>query len=240
MGSEMCIRDRYKICSFDCIYCQLGRTEKLVVDRNRYISIKELKVELEEAIKNVQFDVVTLSGTGEPTLADNLGDSVVAIKEITDKPVAILTNSSMLTYSEVRKELCQLDIVVAKLDAPTPELFRRINRPHDRIKFGDILNGLREFRKIYTGKFSLQMMFVDDNKEYAKDMAEIARSMEPDEVQINTPLRESPVKPLSKTEISEIAEHFESFNTITVYTSEKPPVKILDKDELIKRRKTVL
>lgn len=138
---------------------------------------------------------------------------------------------------EVRNALLKLDIIVAKLDAPTEELFNKINRPSPDITFGNTIQGIKYTRKEFKGKFSLQIMFMEENKDYAKEIAHLARLIQPDEVQINTPLRPCLVKPLSKMEINEIEKYFIGLNTITVYKSSKPKTDPLDKIELIKRRR---
>jgi wyosine [tRNA(Phe)-imidazoG37] synthetase (radical SAM superfamily) len=115
--------------------------------------------------------------------------------------LAILTNASLLWYRDVRDSLSELDIVVAKLDAPNAQVFREVNRPHEAITFEKYLDGIRTFRKNYTGRFALQVMFTDANKSYAHEIAELAGELEPDEVQINTPLRPCAVKPINREEL---------------------------------------
>lgn len=239
LGIDLICSDE-KICSFDCIYCQLGRTKKLTLNREKFVSTNDLEKELKVALNKVEFDVITLSGTGEPTLAKNLSHAVKTIRKLTDTPIAILTNSSLLSDNFVRDELMALDIVVAKLDAHNAELFQRINRQSPKLSFDAMLGGLEKFRDIYSGKLCLQMMFIDENKNHAEKLAELARTIKPEEVQINTPLRSSPVRPLSPEDIAKIATNFRGLNIKTVYESEKPAVKVLDKNELLARRKTVL
>ncbi len=218
-----------KICSFDCIYCQLEKTEKITRQRESFVSLNSVKKELKYALKNTTPDVITLSGTGEPTLAKNMDDVIHIIRELSDLPVAILTNSSLFYDSSVQDSLCKLDIIVAKLDASNQEVFKKINRPALEITFEKTFMGIKKLKKDFHGKFALQIMFMKENKEYAYELAELAREINPDEVQINTPLRPCPVKPLTKTELERIEKEFTGLNTLSVYNSPIPKTDPLDK-----------
>jgi wyosine [tRNA(Phe)-imidazoG37] synthetase (radical SAM superfamily) len=118
-------------------------------------------------------------------------------------------------------------------------LFQKINRPAEGLKFNDILEGIKEFRREFKGKLALQMMFIDLNKGYADEMAEIAEEIKADEVQINTPLRSSPIKPLNEGEIEKIERSFLHLNAISVYKEKKPITYVYDQEEVLRRRKTV-
>jgi wyosine [tRNA(Phe)-imidazoG37] synthetase (radical SAM superfamily) len=225
-----------KICSLDCIYCQLGKGLK-TCKRQNFISLEKLKEDL-KIIKNVEVEVITFSGTGESTLAKNLNEMVFYIKTISSLPLAILTNSSLFFNKDVRDVLNKLDIVVAKLDAPNETLFQKINRPYKKIKFKSYLAGIKKFRKKYSGKFALQMMFVEENKNFADEMVKIAREIKPNEIQINTPLRPCAVKPLTKSAIKKIKSKFSCFkNVISVYEAKRPKVIPLDLKEVQKRKR---
>ena len=122
-----------KICSFDCIYCQLEKTDRITRQRESFISLDKLKKDLQHALQQTTPDVITLSGMGEPTLAKNMNEAIKIIKELTDLPLAILTNSSLMYDKNVQNDLKKLDIIVAKLDAPNQELFQKISRPAEGI-----------------------------------------------------------------------------------------------------------
>jgi len=185
----------------------------------------------------VPADYATFSGVGEPTLARNLGEAIGIAKAKLGLPVAVLTNSSLVPADEVRRELAQADVVVAKVDAPDEETFRAINRPFVRYSLNEILKGIKRFRADYRGKLALQMMFVEANKNCAEDMARIARELSPDEVQINTPLRLCAVQPLSPREIAAIREKFSDIKgVVTVYEAARTEVKPLSTDETLRRR----
>ncbi len=222
-----------KFCSFDCIYCQLGKTKHKIAERRVFVENSQLEKEL-NGLHAIEADVITFSGMGEPTLAKNLGAAARLAKKF-GLPLAILTNSSLFNYEDVQEDLASIDWIVAKLDAPNDEIFEKINRPHEKIKFDEMIDAIKEVRK-KAKKFSLQMMFVKENKKYAEEMADLAREIKPDDVQINTPLRKSPVPPLNKEEIFEIERHFHGLDTINVYSSPPPKVKPLDYKEMRRRR----
>jgi len=111
------ICSKKRICSFNCSYCQLGKPYFIKTKRKNFISIKDMKKELIEALKKTSPDVITFSGTGEPTLAKNLNLAIETIKKLTQIPIAILTNSTLMYEKDVRAALDKIDVVVAKLDA---------------------------------------------------------------------------------------------------------------------------
>ncbi len=229
-----------KICSFDCIYCQLEKTEKITSERNEFVDIKNVENELKKALELRKPDVITFSGMGEPTLATNINDTIELIRGLTNIPLAILTNSSLFNNENVQNSLNKLDIIVAKLDAPNQEIFQKINQPAKGINFENTIEGIKSLRKKFKGKFALQIMFINENKGYVEEIVQYVKEINPDEVQINTPLRPCKVKPLSEKELDEIEKAFAGFNTLTVYKSPRPKTDPLDKMELIKRRRTEL
>ncbi len=235
LGIDLICREK-KVCSFDCVYCQLGKTEKKILERKIFVETGEVERNLREIIDKVKADVVTFSGTGEPTLAKNLGETVKSIKEITKLPLAILTNASLFYKGGVREELKGFDWVIGKLDAPNQEVLEKINSPPKEITFENLLEGLKQLSKEFPGKFSLQMMFVEENENYADELAELAKEIMPDEVQINTPLRPCQVRSLDREKIKKIKEKFSGLTTITVYDKKIPKVEKINKLEVLKRR----
>jgi len=225
LGVDLICQEKGKVCSLDCIYCSLGKTTELTTKRRVFVPTERVARELREVMKEVEADVVTFSGTGEPTLALNLGEAIKVAKEISDLPIAVLTNSSLMTREEVRRGLAQADIVIGELDAPDEETFNRINRPHKGVHLADTIEGMKKFREEFKGKFSLEVMFVPENKDFSKEIAAIARTIKPDEVQINTPLRQSPVRPLTPEELGEVKKDFKGMNACSVYKAKKAEVK---------------
>lgn len=198
-----------------------------------------MKRNLEKALKKVKADVVTFSGTGEPTLAKNLGELIEIARDVSGLPIAVLTNSSLQFRKDVRRELARADIVKGKLDAPNEGLLRLINRPHEKISLLKIITGLKTFRKEFTGKFALEVMFVPENKDLSDAIAEIVKTIEPDEVQINTPLRPSSVRPLIPEELEEVQKSFKGINFRSVYEAEKLKVRKVIGKKKIKKLKRV-
>ncbi|MEF8848419.1 MAG: radical SAM protein [Candidatus Thermoplasmatota archaeon] len=218
------INSTKKICSFNCSYCQIQNTEYKTKDRKEFVDIKQMRNELIKALNKAKPDVITFSGTGEPTLAKNLNQAISEIKKNTEKPIAILTNSTLLYRKEVRADLKHLDIIVAKLDVPNPHLFNLINRPVQGIGFENTIKGIKEMKKSFDGKFCLQIMFIEKNKDYAKALADITDEINPDEIQINTPLRPCKEKPLSLKEMKKILEKFGRKKSKMLYYSHKKNV----------------
>jgi len=224
-----------KTCCFDCIYCQLGRTKRPLSERDEFVTMDALARELQQ-VKGVPADYATFSGMGEPTLAANLGAASELVKTVLSLPVAVLTNSSLMPRGDVREALASADVVVAKLDAPDERLYQRINRPVLRCSLAEILDGIGLFRREYGGKLALQMMFVEANRDVAGAMASIARRLSPDEVQINTPLRPSPVPPLSPERLAEVKEAFAGLPAVSVYEAVPLSVQPLSREETLRRR----
>ncbi|MFH1387494.1 MAG: radical SAM protein [bacterium] len=224
-----------KSCPFDCIYCQLGKTIRHIIKRQVFVPTAELVKEL-ETLPRMGIDYITFSGTGEPTLALNLGEVIDQIKGRFSKPVAVLTNSSLLHDPQVRRELGRADRIIAKLDAPNEKIFRIINQPTNGITFYMILEGIRRFIEEYPGKLALQIMFVPQNKDHAADLANLAKQINPVEVEINTPLRPCPIKPLSPKELSKIKELFKPLKAYSAYDVVRPETKSMDEVETRRRR----
>ncbi|MDI6643245.1 MAG: radical SAM protein [Candidatus Hodarchaeaceae archaeon] len=225
LGVDLICQEKGKVCSFDCVYCSLGKTTELATRRRVFVPTVLVARELKKVMKKVEADVVTFSGTGEPTLAQNLGEAIKVAKEISGLPIAVLTNSSLMVKEEVRMDLTQADIVIGELDAPNEEVFKRINQPHEGLLLADTIQGMKKFRREFKGKFALEIMFVSENKPFSQELAAIARAIDPDEVQINTPLRPSPIRPLTPEELKEIQRDFEGMNFLSVYEAKKPEVK---------------
>jgi wyosine [tRNA(Phe)-imidazoG37] synthetase (radical SAM superfamily) len=236
----VCSSKGNRICNFDCVYCQLhalGPTNYTVA-RKVFVPASDVEKDLVEALETASPDIITLSGTGEPTLAKNLGEIIKVARNISDVPMAILTNSSLMPDENVRRDLRLLDNVIAKLDVPDFETFKKINRPADGIRLGEIINSLRIFRQEYGGKLSMQMMFIDENKNLSKALAELAATIRPDEVQIDTPLRPSGVKPLPRHELEEIKHAFLDLGlkAVSIYDLKKPGAKPLSMQDTLLRR----
>lgn len=224
-----------KTCSFDCVYCQLGRTTRRLTQRAGFVPLDTVQRELER-VRGVAADYVTFAGMGEPTLASNLGEAIRVARAVLRLPVAVLTNSSLMARQDVREDLAGADVVVAKLDAPNERLFQRINRPAVDYRLQDIFRAISLFRAEYAGKLALDMMFIRANRSSATEMAAMVRQLSPDEVQINTPLRPCAVAPLTAKEIAAIQGQFRDLPVLAVYERATPAVRPLDVSETLRRR----
>ena len=205
-----------KVCSFDCIYCQVGKTDILTNKRQAFVSTNEVIREV-EGLPEFKIDYITFSGRGEPTLASNLGEVIREIKKIRKDKIAVITDSSLIDREDVQKDLSLADLVIAKLDACSGEIFNKINRPLRGITFDKIIKGIKIFKSGFKGRLTLQIMFIDENRSCVRELARIAREIDPDEIQLNTPLRPCGVKPLSQGDLNALKEYFKGMNVVSVY-----------------------
>ena len=183
----------FKTCTLDCVYCQLGSTGKTTVRRGSWFPPDEILAQIKEALDSGQrIDVITFSGSGEPTLSRDIGRLVRAVKKMTRVPVAVLTNATLLTRKAVRRELAAADIVVPSLDAVPAPVFRRVNRPHAALDNRRIIDGLVRFREEFRGDLRLEIMLVKGINDSPADVraleAAIAR-IRPDRIELNTVVR---------------------------------------------------
>jgi len=229
------ISQKEKICSFNCVYCQLGDTNVLTDKRQVFIPAAEIIKEI-NMLPPLEIDYITFSGRGEPTLAKNLGEMIREVKKVRKEKIAVITNSSLFESKDVQEDLLLADFVVAKLDVSSQYVFKIINRPICGLKFKNIIKAIKNFRSNYKGRLALQSMFIDENKKYVSGIAEIAKTINPSEVQINTPLRTSKVKPLSKSELADIEKYFCGLNVVNVYKVEKKMIKSISDNDTLKRR----
>jgi wyosine [tRNA(Phe)-imidazoG37] synthetase (radical SAM superfamily) len=224
-----------KVCTFDCIYCQIGKTGCLTDERKTFVPAKNVIKEL-ESLPPLKIDYITFSGTGEPTLAENLGEMIKAVRGIRKEKIAVLTNSSLMHRDNVIKDLFLADLVVAKLDAPSQDIFELVNQPAKNIRMGAVIRAIKDFKSCYRGRLALQIMFMEENKNYAKEIARIAKEINPDEVQLNTPLRPCGIKPLAKDEMTVLEGYFCGLNTVSVYKAVKKGVRPISSEDTLKRR----
>jgi wyosine [tRNA(Phe)-imidazoG37] synthetase (radical SAM superfamily) len=150
-----------KTCSYDCVYCQLGKTSNKTVERKDYIGIENVLEELERKLGiGPAPDYISLAGSGEPTLNLGIGQMIRRIKELTEIPVAVLTNGSLLWLPEVKEDLMDADLVLPSLDAGDEILFRYVNRPHRNISFEKMVMGTAEFTKEFNGAVWLEVLLL--------------------------------------------------------------------------------
>ncbi len=207
----------YKTCSFDCVYCQLGKTTALSIQSKEHIPIKEILDELRMWLQNnpegaQKLNYITFSGSGEPTLNIKFGELAAEIKKIVSVPIAVITNASLLNMPSVRQALSGVDLIVPSLDAVTPDIFQKIDRPHSEIKVKDIIEGLVSLKKEFKGRIWLEVMLVkgiNDDLRHIKKLKEVIDRINPDKIQLNSPVRtttEPDILPVNKNKLGKIKE----------------------------------
>jgi wyosine [tRNA(Phe)-imidazoG37] synthetase (radical SAM superfamily) len=182
-----------KYCSFDCIYCQVGKTTHKEVERCSFSDPGLIVTQVAERMKEGRrIDFISLSGSGEPTLSADIGEIIRAIKRETSIPVAVITNGSLLFREDVRRDIAPADVVLPSLDATGDALFETINRPHPALSFTQLVEGLKAFRRGYKGKIWLEIMLIkgiNNGSEHIEIFKQIVGGLSADRVQLNTVAR---------------------------------------------------
>ena len=187
----------YKICSFNCVYCQLGQTKEVTRERKEYVPTEGILNELNSWLENnsqeaKNLNYITLSGSGEPTLNVKIGIIIAEIKKMTAIPVAIITNASLLNDELARQALLGANLIVPSLDAVTLRIFEKINRPQKDIKIEELINGLVNLKREFRGKIWLEVMLVrgiNDDLRHIRKLKEIIDKINPDKIHLNSPVR---------------------------------------------------
>lgn len=209
-----------KTCNYSCVYCQLGRTDKMTNTRKEYFPLEVIIQEFKDYLKEIDdFDVVSIVGEGEPTLYSRLGELIDQIKTIIDKPVAVITNSALLYEKDVQEALMKADIVLPSLDAYNEEVYKKVDRPFGKLDFNRELNGLIEFSKLYKGELWLEVMLVKNMNSSRKDIDEFKKIIDKinhDRVYINTPVRPPAESFVQVADSDEINYAVEKLNGISI------------------------
>jgi wyosine [tRNA(Phe)-imidazoG37] synthetase (radical SAM superfamily) len=182
-----------KICTLDCIYCQVGRTTQKSIVRQDFLDIDAVLAELEGRLKaGLKADYITIGGSGEPTLNSRLGDLIDGIRRLTDIRVAILTNGTLLYREDVRAECAKADVVIPTLDAADAAVFEAVHRPTPGITIEKLVSGIEQFRKEFRGEIWLEVFLVAGVNTDAQQIEKIKgliRRTRPDKVHLNTAIR---------------------------------------------------
>jgi wyosine [tRNA(Phe)-imidazoG37] synthetase (radical SAM superfamily) len=203
-----------KTCSYDCLYCQIGKTTCKVIDPAVYVPVEAVITELDKTLAKVTPDFVTFSGSGEPTLHAELGRLIAYVKEKTSARVAVLTNGSLLYRPEVRGGLLKADMVMPTLSTVREEVFRAIHQPHEDLVLSRIIEGLRSLRKSYRGQLFLEVMLLagfNDGPEDIEALRQVILGIAPDKVQLNTVVRppvDAKAGPLDRKKLEDIKRVF--------------------------------
>ncbi len=181
-----------KTCTYDCLYCQVGRTTQKTVQTNAFVPIEGLIDELKKRLEIFTPDAVTLSGSGEPTLYSEIDQVIAAIKRVTDTKIAILTNGSLFWKDDVRRGVSGANIIMPTLTTAFEETFRTIHRPHAELRLKSIIEGLKHLRQIYDGQIFLEVFFLAGLNDSARELEALKGVIEvvcPDRIQLNTVVR---------------------------------------------------
>ena len=203
----------FKVCTLDCIYCQVAKTTEKTIGRKDYVPIEPVLEQLKDRLTEpIQADFITISGSGEPTLNSRLGELIDGIKKITDIPVALLTNGTLFYRTDVRADCAKADVVLPSLDAGDERTFNKINRPHPDISIEKLISGLCEFRNEFTGLIWLEVLLIESLNTAPEQIAKIAAAVKlirPDKIHLNTAVRptaEPGVKKVQAEKLRTIAE----------------------------------
>ena len=217
---------REKICNLNCVYCEVGPTTVPVNRRGRYSPTREILAEITEFCADphrlAAVDVLTVTAKGEPTLHLDLGVILRHIKSLTDKPVAVLTNGTTLADDEVREALQLADIVVPSLDAVRPESFSKVDRPARGLAVEAVINGLRDFSRVYQGRLWLEILLVRDINDADADidaLLPVLTTLRLDRIQLNTVVRppaDPGARPVAEARLAEIARRLQAALAVPV------------------------
>jgi wyosine [tRNA(Phe)-imidazoG37] synthetase (radical SAM superfamily) len=203
-----------KTCTFDCLYCQVGRTTSKTLKTAPFVHVETVIDEIRKKLGRCDPDVITLSGSGEPTLNSEIEQVIAAIKKMTEKRVVLLTNGSLFWKEEIRKRALKADIVMPTLTSAFEKTFREIHRPHPKLKLDVIIDGLRTFRREYRGQLFLEVVLVagyNESGEEVEALKLLADRISPDKIQLNTVVRppaDSRAMPLDRRRLEEIRMFF--------------------------------
>jgi wyosine [tRNA(Phe)-imidazoG37] synthetase (radical SAM superfamily) len=182
-----------KVCTLDCVYCQLGGTSQKTVERKEYVPVEHVLAECRKKLnQGLEADFVTVSGSGEPTLNSRLGELIEGIKKITQIPVAVLTNGTLLSREDVRENCARADVVLPSLDAADEQTFQKINRPHKDISIEKQIAGLSAFGSEFPGRIWLEVFLVEGLNTGTEQITKIRDAIEQirvDKIHLNTAVR---------------------------------------------------
>jgi wyosine [tRNA(Phe)-imidazoG37] synthetase (radical SAM superfamily) len=185
-----------KICTLDCVYCEVGATRVLTRERRAYVPARRLLDELARWKKEaggLALDYVTLGGSGEPCLNREMGDILAGARELfPNTPTAVLTNSTLLDDPEVRAALALADVVLPSLDTLVPGEFTAVNRPHAELSLENLARGLLDFRAGFAGRLYLEVLLVagmNDTRDNLEALTDFVPRLRPDRVDVVTMTR---------------------------------------------------
>ena len=220
-----------KVCSYACMYCQLGNTIKMQIERQEFYPPKDIFNSVKERViqifkQNETIDYLAFVPDGEPTLDINLGTNIESLKTL-NIPVAVISNASLIDNMDVREDLLKADWVSLKVDAATEKLWRKIDRPHGKLNFNNIKEGILSFRKDFKGILATETMLIKGMNDAVTSIHEIGRFLkllQPDIAYLSIPTRPpadinvQPANPASiNTAYQIIASYVDKVELLTGY-----------------------
>ncbi|MFO7559654.1 MAG: radical SAM protein [Desulfobacterales bacterium] len=202
----------HKTCTLDCVYCECGKTTHLTIKPDEYTPLDKIKHELNSFLaSSPRLDTITFSGSGEPTLHSGIGEVIQYIKsDFPEYKVALLTNSTLFSFSEIRKKILDADLIIASFDAASEALFRAINRPHPGLANKAVAEGILALKNEYSNQFWTEVFIVpgfNDNLDEITLIQDFMNRIQPDRIHLNTldrPGTEKWVEPASKDVLKKI------------------------------------
>ncbi|MBN1355639.1 radical SAM protein [bacterium] len=204
----------YKTCTLNCIYCECGPTTNLTVERKEYVPAEAVEADILDRLPDLtgRMDFITFSGSGEPTLSVSIPRITTLIRSLTETPLVLLTNGTLLYRDEVIRDIADIDVLIPSLDTVDPDIFAIMNRPHPDLNLDHLLEGLRRLRSVFTNKIWLEVFLckgINDQPEHLAALGDEIRRINPDAVQLNTlyrPGAEPLLKPLTDPELQNAQE----------------------------------
>lgn len=205
-----------KHCTYSCVYCQVGRTTHMPLERQEFYPVDQILAEVGQKVAEVakagkKIDYLTLVPDGEPTLDINLGKIIGGLKQF-EIPVAVISNASLIDHLDVQEELMQADWVSLKVDSIDENVWRKINRPHRRLSLPRILKGMLAFKHKFSGILATESMLVaglNDNEKVTRQLCAFLLELQPSVSYLSIPTRppaEVEVTPPSPEALQEIIE----------------------------------
>ncbi len=242
-----------KTCTYDCLYCQVGKTTEKDIEPQAFAPVEEVRGELKEILERTNPDTITLAGSGEPTLHSGIDTIISSIKELTDTRIALLTNGALLWKEEVRTRVLGSDIILPTLSTVFEDTFHSIHRPHRALNLNKIIEGIKNLRREYRGLIYIEVVLLAGFNDTERELEGLKRVMEeisPDRIQLNTVVRppsDARAQPVNSERLEHIKEFFgkkaeiiahslgkrsagetESRNTAIIEMAKRRPVRSID------------
>jgi wyosine [tRNA(Phe)-imidazoG37] synthetase (radical SAM superfamily) len=212
-----------KTCTYNCIYCEVGKTTCHTIDVKPYVPAIEIAEELKNALKKTRPDTITLAGSGEPTLNSEIDKIIANIREQTDIKIALLTNGSLLWKEKVLQKVLNVDIIMPTLSTAFEATYAAIHKPCPGLNLRNLISGIKDLRSRYKGLIFLEVVLlsgINDTEMEIEGLMRIAGEISPDKVQLNTIVRppsDSRAMPVDMTRLEQIKDYFGENTEIIAY-----------------------